>query len=113
MDAADQAGGGYNDADIEGMNPMGRFAMPDDIARAILFLADPEQSGFVNGQALAVDGGWTTDGSWQSLRMRKRGDDSEYRWTVYTCAEPVRSLIRLPEGFQDYSNVHHEYPRQQ
>jgi NAD(P)-dependent dehydrogenase (short-subunit alcohol dehydrogenase family) len=72
MDVADQAGGGYNDADIEGVNPMGRFAMPDDIARAILFLADPAQSGFINGHALAVDGGWTTDGSWQSLRMRKR-----------------------------------------
>lgn len=72
MDAADQAGGGYNDADIEGVNPMGRFAAADDIARAILFLADPEQSGFVNGHALAVDGGWTADGSWQSLRMRKR-----------------------------------------
>jgi NAD(P)-dependent dehydrogenase (short-subunit alcohol dehydrogenase family) len=72
MDVADQAGGGYNDADIEGVNPMGRFAMPEDIARAILFLADPGQSGFINGQALAVDGGWTVDGSWQSLRMRKR-----------------------------------------
>jgi len=72
MDVADQAGGGYNDADIEGVNPMGRFASPDDIARAIAFLADPDQSGFINGQALAVDGGWTTDGSWQSLRMRKR-----------------------------------------
>lgn len=72
MDVADQAGGGYNDADIEGVNPMGRFAMPDDIARAILFLADPEQSGFINGHALAIDGGWTVDGSWQSLRMRKR-----------------------------------------
>src|SRR6202789_2468277 len=72
MDVADQAGGGYNDADIEGVNPMGRFAAPEDIARAILFLADGEQSGFVNGQALAVDGGWTVDGSWQSLRMRKR-----------------------------------------
>jgi NAD(P)-dependent dehydrogenase (short-subunit alcohol dehydrogenase family) len=73
MDIADQAaGGGYNDADIEGVNPMGRFATPEDIARAILFLAEPEQSGFVNGHALAVDGGWTTDGSWQSLRMRKR-----------------------------------------
>jgi NAD(P)-dependent dehydrogenase (short-subunit alcohol dehydrogenase family) len=72
MDVADQAGGGYNDADIEGVNPMGRFAMPDDIARAILFLADPQQSGFINGHALAVDGGWTVDGSWQSLRMRKR-----------------------------------------
>lgn len=72
MDAADQAGGGYNDADIQGVNPMGRFASPDDIARAILFLADHKQSGFINGHALVVDGGWTADGSWQSLRMRKR-----------------------------------------
>jgi NAD(P)-dependent dehydrogenase (short-subunit alcohol dehydrogenase family) len=72
MDVADQAGGSYSDADIEGVNPMGRFATPDDIARAILFLADPQQSGFINGHALAVDGGWTVDGSWQSLRMRKR-----------------------------------------
>jgi NAD(P)-dependent dehydrogenase (short-subunit alcohol dehydrogenase family) len=72
MDVADQAGGGYNDADIEGANPMGRFATSENIARAILFLADPKQSGFINGQALPIDGGWTTDGSWQSLRMRKR-----------------------------------------
>jgi NAD(P)-dependent dehydrogenase (short-subunit alcohol dehydrogenase family) len=72
MDVADQAGGGYTDADIEGVNPMGRFAWPEDIAQAILFLAEPERSGFVNGQALVVDGGWTTDGSWQSLRMKKR-----------------------------------------
>jgi NAD(P)-dependent dehydrogenase (short-subunit alcohol dehydrogenase family) len=72
MDVADQAGGGYDDADIEGVNPMGRFAAPEDVARAILFLAEPEWSGFINGQALPVDGGWTTDGSWQSLRMRMR-----------------------------------------
>jgi NAD(P)-dependent dehydrogenase (short-subunit alcohol dehydrogenase family) len=72
MDVADQAGGGYTDDDIIGVNPMGRFAAPDDIAPAILFLADPAKSGFINGQALAVDGGWTTDGSWQSLRMRHR-----------------------------------------
>jgi NAD(P)-dependent dehydrogenase (short-subunit alcohol dehydrogenase family) len=73
MDIADQAAGaGYNDADIEGVNPMGRFASPDDIAQAILFLAEPERSGFVNGHTLVVDGGWTSDGSWQSLRMKKR-----------------------------------------
>jgi len=72
MDVADQAGGGYNDGDIESVNPMGRFASPEDIAQAILFLAEPERSGFVNGQALAIDGGWTVDGSWQSLRLRKR-----------------------------------------
>jgi NAD(P)-dependent dehydrogenase (short-subunit alcohol dehydrogenase family) len=71
MDVADQAGGGYSDHDITGRVPMARFASPDDIARAIRFLADPSQSGFINGQALAIDGGWTSDGSWQSLRTRK------------------------------------------
>lgn len=73
MDIADQAASGaYNDADIEGVNPMGRFASPEDIAQAILFLAEPERSGFVNGHTLVVDGAWTIDGSWQSLRMKKR-----------------------------------------
>jgi NAD(P)-dependent dehydrogenase (short-subunit alcohol dehydrogenase family) len=73
MDVVDQAAGaGYNDADIEGVNPMGRFAAPEDIAQAILFLAEAGRSGFVNGHTLVVDGGWTSDGSWQSLRMKKR-----------------------------------------
>lgn len=72
MDAADQAGGGYTDADITGRVPMARFARPDDIARAVAFLADDEASGFINGHALAVDGGWTADGSWESLRLRHR-----------------------------------------
>jgi NAD(P)-dependent dehydrogenase (short-subunit alcohol dehydrogenase family) len=72
MDVADQTGGGYTDDDIAGRVPMGRFATPNDIARVIAFLADPKESEFINGQALAVDGGWTADGSWQSLRMRKR-----------------------------------------
>jgi NAD(P)-dependent dehydrogenase (short-subunit alcohol dehydrogenase family) len=72
MDVADQAGGSYTDADITNRVPMGRFASPDDIAKAIAFLADPQESGFVNGHALAVDGGWTADGSWESLRLRHR-----------------------------------------
>jgi NAD(P)-dependent dehydrogenase (short-subunit alcohol dehydrogenase family) len=72
MDIADQAAGGYTDADITGRVPMGRFASPDDIARAIAFLADPQESGYINGHALVVDGGWTADGSWESLRLRHR-----------------------------------------
>jgi NAD(P)-dependent dehydrogenase (short-subunit alcohol dehydrogenase family) len=72
MDVADQEGGSYSDADIEGRVPMGRFASPDDVAKAIAFLADPRESGFINGQTLAVDGGWTADGSWESLRLRHR-----------------------------------------
>jgi NAD(P)-dependent dehydrogenase (short-subunit alcohol dehydrogenase family) len=72
MDAADQANGTYTDADITGRVPMARFAFPDDIARAIAFLADPAESGFINGHCLAVDGGWSADGSWESLRLNKR-----------------------------------------
>jgi NAD(P)-dependent dehydrogenase (short-subunit alcohol dehydrogenase family) len=72
MDTVDQAGGSYSDADIVARVPMARFATPDDVARAIAFLADPQESSFVNGHALAVDGGWTADGSWESLRLRKR-----------------------------------------
>jgi NAD(P)-dependent dehydrogenase (short-subunit alcohol dehydrogenase family) len=72
MDAADQAGGSYSDADITGRVPMGRFATPDDVARAIAFLADETESGFVNGHTLSVDGGWASDGSWESVRLRKR-----------------------------------------
>jgi NAD(P)-dependent dehydrogenase (short-subunit alcohol dehydrogenase family) len=72
MDAADQAGGTYTDADITGRIPMARFASPDDIARAIAFLADEEESAFVNGHCLSVDGGWASDGSWESVRLRKR-----------------------------------------
>jgi len=72
MDVESQAGGYYVDSDITDHVPLGRFAAPDDIAQAVAFLADPARSGFVNGVALPVDGGWTADGSWQSLRLSKR-----------------------------------------
>lgn len=72
MDAADQAGGTYSDADITQRVPMGRFARPEDVAKAIAFLADDAESGFVNGHTLTVDGGWSSDGSWESVRLRKR-----------------------------------------
>ena len=68
MDVASQSEGHYSDSDITGRVPMGRFASSEDVAQAILFLADETKSGFVNGTALAVDGGWTADGGWESLR---------------------------------------------
>ncbi len=73
MDEEDQVGGGYTDADIAGRTPMARFAKPEEIAQAVAFLADPELSGYVNGHALSVDGGWFGDGSWESLRRGKQG----------------------------------------
>jgi len=72
MDQKDMGSGAYTDADIENRVPMARFAQPDDVAQAIAFLADPQQSAFINGHALSVDGGWAADGSWDSLRLKKR-----------------------------------------
>ena len=49
--------------------PLGRFAQPDDIAQAVAFLADERRSGYVNGAALSVDGGWHVDGSWPGVHL--------------------------------------------
>lgn len=38
---------------------IGRVGLPEEIARAIYFLADEDQSSFMTGQALIVDGGAT------------------------------------------------------
>jgi NAD(P)-dependent dehydrogenase (short-subunit alcohol dehydrogenase family) len=72
MDAADQGSGAYSDADIVNRVPLARFARGADVAEAIAFLADGERSGFINGVSLPVDGGWTADASWESLRVRTR-----------------------------------------
>ncbi len=73
MDAEDQASGAYSDADIANQVPLARFAAPEDVAQAVAFLADPAKSGFINGVALPVDGGWAADASWTSLRLQTRG----------------------------------------
>lgn len=44
---------------LGGRHVMGRIGRPDEIAQAILFLADDERSSFITGQALIVDGGAT------------------------------------------------------
>ena len=72
MDDAAQEQGLYSDRDIVNRVPMARFAQAGDVARAIAFLADSDQSGFVNGICLPVDGGWTADTGWESLRVSTR-----------------------------------------
>jgi NAD(P)-dependent dehydrogenase (short-subunit alcohol dehydrogenase family) len=72
MDAKDQGGGAYCDADIINRVPMARFAQQEEVAEAIAFLADEQRSAFINGVSLPVDGGWLADASWESLRLKGR-----------------------------------------
>jgi NAD(P)-dependent dehydrogenase (short-subunit alcohol dehydrogenase family) len=73
MDVTAQSSGHYTDRDIVSRVPMARFASAEDVAAAIAYLADPAASGFVNGISLPVDGGWTADAGWDSLRAATRG----------------------------------------
>ena len=41
--------------------PLGRPGAVEDIAHAVLFFVAPE-SGYITGQVLSVDGGWTAGG---------------------------------------------------
>jgi NAD(P)-dependent dehydrogenase (short-subunit alcohol dehydrogenase family) len=55
-------GGGTVDELVRGLgrkHVMGRVGTPEEIAQAILFLADAHRSSFMTGQALVVDGGAT------------------------------------------------------
>ena len=47
----------YTEADLL-QHPSGRVGDPTDIARAVVFLASPENS-FINGQIITIDGGMT------------------------------------------------------
>lgn len=48
-------------------NPLARSGTPDDIANAALWLASDESS-FVTGQAIVIDGGMTAGLSWSQLQ---------------------------------------------
>jgi NAD(P)-dependent dehydrogenase (short-subunit alcohol dehydrogenase family) len=51
--------------------PIQRAGLPDDIARAALWLAS-EESSFVNGHALIVDGGLTGGRMWSVVQEQRR-----------------------------------------
>ena len=53
--------GGYTDRAkaILGHTPMGRFGAADELAGAVVWLASPRASGFVTGQNIVVDGGFS------------------------------------------------------
>jgi NAD(P)-dependent dehydrogenase (short-subunit alcohol dehydrogenase family) len=42
-----------------GLVPLGREGRYDEVAKAVLFLADPVESSYITGAALVIDGGFT------------------------------------------------------
>lgn len=53
-------------------NPLGRCGTPEDIARAALWLASDE-SAYVTGQAIVVDGGLTSGLQWSTMQQWLEG----------------------------------------
>ena len=56
--------------------PMGRLGRPKEIAELALFLAS-DRASFITGQAIAVDGGWTSYGfieDWLAERKRRNAN---------------------------------------
>jgi NAD(P)-dependent dehydrogenase (short-subunit alcohol dehydrogenase family) len=43
----------------QGLTPFYRDCVPDDVANAVAFLCS-DKGEFINGQVLAIDGGWST-----------------------------------------------------
>ena len=55
---------------LENFQPIKRPGVPDDIARAALWLASDEST-FVNGHALVVDGGVIGGRPWSESQLRR------------------------------------------
>ena len=54
------------------MQPISRAGLPDDVARAALYLAG-DASSFVNGQDIVVDGGIVIGNRWSALLNTRAG----------------------------------------
>jgi NAD(P)-dependent dehydrogenase (short-subunit alcohol dehydrogenase family) len=66
-EAADQTVGIMKEA-LAALHPIGRSGLPDDIAHAALWLASDDSS-FVNGHALVVDGGLISGRKWSEVQQ--------------------------------------------
>jgi 3-oxoacyl-[acyl-carrier protein] reductase len=58
----------------EDMIPLGRWGRPEEIARMIALLASDDAS-YLTGTTIVVDGGWTRNGTPQSLKRKMSPDE--------------------------------------
>lgn len=58
LTASGAIGSAYMEAAVKA-TPLRRSGQPEDIAEAVCFFADPARSGFVTGQTICVDGGYS------------------------------------------------------
>jgi len=56
-------GDDYTEETITHRTPLGRWGRPSDVAQLALFLAS-DRAGFMTGNTVVVDGGWTARGGW-------------------------------------------------
>jgi NAD(P)-dependent dehydrogenase (short-subunit alcohol dehydrogenase family) len=58
LEASGAIDGAYLEAAAKA-TPLRRAGRPEDIGEAVAFFADPAKSGFVTGQTICVDGGYS------------------------------------------------------
>jgi 3-oxoacyl-[acyl-carrier protein] reductase len=58
-------------AELTMRTPLGRLAGPEEIAAAVIFLAS-EESKYIEGQTIVIDGGWTAYGYLESWLAKNR-----------------------------------------
>jgi hypothetical protein len=77
--------------------PLGRYGEPEEVAYAVLYLASDE-SAFVTGSELVIDGGWTA--TWQVSWSRHSGTLQGWhsrRSYGTRSSDPVASAARNPD----------------
>jgi NAD(P)-dependent dehydrogenase (short-subunit alcohol dehydrogenase family) len=65
------AKGTFDVAELATRTPLGRLARPEEIAAAVVFLAS-EESKYMEGQTIVIDGGWTAYGYLESWLAKSR-----------------------------------------
>jgi NAD(P)-dependent dehydrogenase (short-subunit alcohol dehydrogenase family) len=71
--------GRLTDHTVRALTPMRRWGMPEDVSKAVMFLASDDAS-YITGHTLVVDGGATIGNQWgQPFRMVPE-DGGEFEW---------------------------------